>query len=307
MREVAVVRSNFHLKLLFDNNKVNIEIYTSSKLKNDKYFEFYKDKIIFFEKEKCGLNIIKCFYYNKFIYYNKLKKIININNIDKLILFNDNDPVSNFFKECINNKKVELWEDGLNYYICYYPNFYLKAVFKLFLGYYPKNIFKKAFDREIVECYDRFLNNKLNYNLELKKCENYTNSYIFIGQPLVEDHILTKKQFIHKMEKLCEMVNCKIFYLPHPREKDWIKKINFINIIETKMLAEDYINDNRFRGYLSVFSTVNLNICKIEKNNYYLAGYFGLNKLSKKLKVLYKTKNIDFIDNDGDVIKKIKL
>lgn len=296
---LSLPMSNYHLKLLSDN-KEEIDFFLLKNTSLDKYLFQYQKHILYYEEEKSNKNLLKSWIQNRKKYL-KVKMIIETNKINKIILFADNKPIykyiNNYAKE--NNILIELWEDGLGHYIgSGQPfKFYMKSIVKLVYGFYHKGIFSETFKRDEILVKDRFSQKNLLYYQPVVDMKNIQikNKILFIGQPLIEDGYISKKDYIQKLEDISNYFNLPVDYLLHPREdKEKYKQTN-LNLIKSNFSAENYCSENSYQLYLSVFSTTNINIDI--KNNYFLAGFFGLKNISNKLDLItfLPIKNIKFL------------
>jgi len=130
---------------------------------------------------------------------------------------------------------------------------------------------------------DRFLNGNLKYDC-INPLGKSIERYLFIGQPLVEEGFISKKKYMKKLALLSDKYKDKLDYLLHPREStDKLESLN-LSVFMDSQGAEHFCSEKKYMGYLSVFSTVNLNLCFV--NNYYLAGYFGFKNINYKLSKL---------------------
>jgi hypothetical protein len=223
-------------------------------------------------------------------YYKNIFDIIKDNNPKKIIIFNMNTPLSYYLYHTFSNEvTIELWEDGLEHYILDYGglNYYLKSIVKFILGAYRYNIFLKDFrNLKKLTIRNRFEYKNLKYNYIdcLKKMK--INKLLFIGQPLIEDNIMSMTRYISNLEIIASLTDYEVDYIPHPRESKILESnIKGINILKNEYSTEKYLEDKEYRFYLSVYSTVLLNINRFNKS-YYLANIFGLNRISNKMNKL---------------------
>lgn len=190
-------------------------------------------------------------------------------------------PFTRFIIDFVGADRVELWEDGLNHYLKLESlsiKYYLKEAVKLSAGFYSKGTFDNDYRVSELTVYDRFNHQNLDYPIsKLFDGEDY-----YIGQPLIEDQLISESKYKSKLETLFK--GQKLNYLPHPREKNrkWISEI--FNVLEISMPAEEYLKQQGATSVYSAFSTVNVNIqCQ---KNLFLANYLGLGKIADRLKEL---------------------
>ena len=304
MKVLSMPMSTYHIKLLSDNYQ-DIDCFLMKNNLLDNKLEKYIDSNVFYYKEETLERNFVASWINNKKKYNLVKEIIDKNAVDKVIVFSDNKPILKFIIDYCKDKNIiiELWEDGLGHYIGSGQKykFILKSFVKLLFGFYSKRIFCEQTDRSQIMIRDRFEYKNLAFKRNISlKIQNTKSKILFIGQPLVEDGYISLKKYQNKLEYISEYFKLEIDYLPHPREDISKYRGMKLNVINTSLSAEDYCNKFKYNFYFSVFSTSNINI--ENQNNYYLASFFGLMEISKKLdaisylsiKNIYRLKEIDF-------------
>ena len=158
----------------------------------------------------------------------------------------------------------------------------LKELVKLTSGFYNGGIFQSDFMAEKIDIYDRYQNGKLKYQTRyLKDGLKY-----YIGQPLIEDGLITEHQYIKRLTSYFEsnqLLN-EVIYLAHPREEErqWISEI--FRRVDTNESAETYLTKHGAGAIYSAFSTVNINVeCE---RNVFLAKTLGLQFIAERLQRL---------------------
>ena len=292
---VVFPKSKFHIQLLKSNN---VNVINVCDVYNLNWLELHCSLLELpycnFDNEVFSTNPFKFTAMknkNKAFYSSLNDYLLSIPKNTTIILFNEYTPVSRFIIDTVGAKRVELWEDGLNHYLKEHGTFkfFFKGVAKLLNGYYPKRMFTKE-DRDGLLVKDRFVNKNLSYNYTSPQFVENGSCY-FIGQPLVEDGLISSERFISSLSKLKEFVLEKhdinqFFYIPHPRESNslHIAKLERVwgEIVTTNLSAEDFLTDVKSTVIVSSFSTVNYNIDFI--NNYLVPTFFGFHSLADRLK-----------------------
>jgi hypothetical protein len=281
MSTLAITYSLFHQELLKQNLESNAIKILSTNRKDSNYFES-----TYIGKEIFNINIFYAWVNNK-KYYSNISNFIEQNGINKIILFNCNTSLSHYiYNKYKGQLSIELWEDGLEHYILDYGglNYYLKSIVKFILGAYKYNIFLKDFrNLKKLTIRNRFEYKNLKYNYIDCPKKMKINKLLFIGQPLIEDNIMSMTRYISNLEIIASLTDYEVDYIPHPRESKILESnIKGINILKNEYSTEKYLEDKEYRFYLSVYSTVLLNINRFNKS-YYLANIFGLNRISNKM------------------------
>src|SRR5690606_18004562 len=168
MRTIAFPESSYHVELIKDNCP-SVDIYF---IKNDcalSKSEFSPGReVIYFDADKFSRNPFESFRVNRFL-YQALVNIMSDCFVSKVILFGDSKPFHKFIIDyCIDNRiRIELWEDGLGYYIGsgHRLKFIVKSSLKVFLGAYARGAFLEKYRREEIVTRDRFIQRNLNYKM----------------------------------------------------------------------------------------------------------------------------------------------
>ena len=187
-------------------------------------------------------------------------------------------PFTRFIIDQVGVGRIELWEDGLNHYIkmeAIFRHFRRKELMKLFAGFYRGGMFDSDYRGQQIFVRDRFKNKNLHY----PKISLTGDKHFYIGQPLIEDSIVSESLYRKKLETFFR--NKSVVYLPHPREtpRPWLADV--FTVIRPNCSAEQHLSSSGARSVYSAFSTVNVNIDCAE--NYFIAGYLGLNEIADKL------------------------
>lgn len=215
-------------------------------------------------------------YYKKLA--SELDRLIEKHDGCKFILTSNYIPFTRFIIDYVGTDRIEFWEDGLNHYLkleSLSKKYLLKELVKLSAGFYSKGIFDSNYRGSELKTYDRFKSQNLSYPVaQLSSGEKF-----YIGQPLIEDNLITEQEYKAKLAAFFKEVD--VNYLPHPREKprEWISQL--FRVVETNLSAERYLQEKGASAVYSAFSTVNVNVsCQ---TNIFLADYLGLNKIASRL------------------------
>ena len=190
-------------------------------------------------------------------------------------------PFTRFIIDQVGVDRIELWEDGLNHYIqmeTIFRHYRRKELMKLFAGFYRGGLFDSDYRGQQIFVRDRFKNKNLHY----PKISLTGDTRFYIGQPLIEDSIISESLYRKKLETFFR--NKSVVYLSHPREtpRPWLAEI--FTVIRPNCSSEQHLSSSGARSVYSAFSTVNVNVDCAE--NYFIAGYLGLNKIADKLAIL---------------------
>jgi len=288
MNTAIFPQSTFHIDLLSQNYKGEIPLCCN--ITNLNISDEFSCKKVYIGKEEYNYqNIFKSIKSNK-TYYKTIFNLIEKYNIEKIIIFNLNTPLSYYLYNTFSSKIIiELWEDGLEHYIMDYGgiNYFFKSMIKFLMGGYIYNIFKKNFrELENLHICNRFEYKNLSYIYKDDSKRKQLKRILFIGQPLVEDNIISEKKYFAKLLLLSQSINYKIDYIPHPREKRvYSYNVKNIEVIQNDYSTEKYLLDKEYIAYLSIYSTVLLNINRLNKS-YYLSNVYELKRITKKISKL---------------------
>ena len=229
-------------------------------------------------------------------YYKKLRQLIKSENPSTIILFTLDKPVSRYVIDTFQTLKIELWEDGVGHYLDSKVSKRTKIfnLIKRAASYYPNEINSTNYGIEKVLVRNRFIKDNLIHKRILPK----KGKKIIIGQPVVEDGFVKKRDYI-------EIVNCLIsqgfIYLAHPREKRGNFKDGEVSLGINS--AEEYIKNNGCSALVSVFSTVNFNI-DIEKN-FWLSSILKLDDISDSLHDIAKKAKVKIPSNLEELLREL--
>jgi hypothetical protein len=204
----------------------------------------------------------------------------------KLIFFVEGKPIVRYLFDTAQSMGVpcELWEDGLNHYVDFFDDslFYAKSLTKLAAGYYRPGLFGRRLPRERLVVRDRFRQRNLGFEMHDKpamRCDRV----LFIGQPLVDDKLVSERRYVDAICRLRDEVGYAVDYLAHPRERAKAFGGTGIDVVSSNGSAEAYCEKFDYLAFVSAFSTSNLNIGRFHKN-YYAPSAFGLGRIAAKLR-----------------------
>jgi hypothetical protein len=244
-----------------------------------------KKPIYIIDAENVSFNFFNARKTNNKIYSN-LTNYLSKSNFDKLIIFSDYKPVERLLIDYFHakNKKIELWEDGIGYYIGYDEGFtyFLKSSLKRLMGFYSKGFLQKTYRRSEMVLKDRLLSKNIKYSFVRSQECIFHNRILIIGQPFVEYGIIGRYRYDRIIKKIAQYFKYEVEYIYHPRER---AKPSIDSIILTRHLSvsiESFLQENAYRCYLSAYSTVLINI--ETDNKYYIPKVYGLIAISRKLK-----------------------
>lgn len=305
---MAFVRSEYHIELLNQNIDTHCElkvvVLNKSLFKKIRREKYKIDSIYLPEEMEIGTNFLNCRWHLR-KYYGQISRMIDDFNPENVIVFFNYTPMSRYVIDyCqIRQTKVMLWEDGLNHYLNYHNGlvFYLKAIAKLLLGFYPVGIFSVSYKKEFLETRDRFLNKKLNYKINKSNIDS--SAIYFIGQPIVEDKILSQSKYFG-LVRACFEMQPNMKYLPHPRETVFNSQLDSKDILLTDVSSEKQIVNNGARCIISLFSTVNVNVSV--ENNYFLVCIVGLKDIGVKLKRIERETGVSLVESMEDLKGKLR-
>lgn len=250
----------------------------------------------------------------------EIKNIIKVNNFNKIYAFNDSDPIVQYvFFECRKNSEKIILEEGIGLYNNIHNRKYLikKTIGKLILGNWYQVIDRIGtykYTETIYPKNDQYLNDnqkkkkilKYDYDSvkEIIRKENMCNidkKIWFIGQPLAEDGICTKKEYMDFVFKIINLLGKDNVILKiHPREEvqkyeNYKDKINIFSnsIIPFEMLVYG-VSDLKL---LTITSSSLIN-CSDDKNTkkYFLYKLFNqINIFPEKL--IENRNDIKIIEN----------
>lgn len=292
---IAFPRNPLHVKLLVDNlESIDLVIFREEFMRKHVEMHFPTNSIFIGRETRPSLrkglgNIIAVRSANKAYYNNVFTRILSLK-ISKFIIFLENEPAECLIIDTLGYQKVELWEEGVMHYVDIFnkPHFYLRKLFQLISGFYPKSIFRLRIDRTKLTVRDRYLNKNLVYlinprtGIPIKKIA-------FLGNALIDDKVINSNTLASTLITISEQNNLPIDYLPHPREsvksiseleEIFHKNDSNITVIHGLTGSLEYCLDNDYVLYLSPLSSTLLDLQKYEKSAW-VPGLLGLKDLEK--------------------------
>lgn len=281
---LAIPENGYHFSLLHENNqevdlflvKSDSKLLGSDFLSERNFQTFYAD---FFSP-----NIPVAFHKNRKIYKRLGAQILELIP-SKLIIFGDAKPYHRFLIDfCIeNNIQIELWEDGLGYYLGNgVPIRYsLRNLVKIACGCHARQPFSEQYRRDEITLRDRFVRKNLVFKKPNPSPEESRQRIAFIGQPLVEDGYMSLKKYCDRVERIADDTGLPVDYLPHPREGTRLFDASKVNIV-TGIRTEDWLNRVKYIHCTTAFSTAMVNVGEFQ-NRSFCAAHFGLHVIAKAL------------------------
>lgn len=212
-------------------------------------------------------------------FYKQLEQLLHRYRGCRFIITGTYAPIWRFIIDRVGSDNIELWEDGLNHYIemeKILPKYKFKEFFKLLAGHYPIGVFNSQYRKNELFIRDRYIHGNLVY----RKPVLPNGEVYFIGQPLVEDRLVSESRYRQVLTE--RFAGKNVCYLPHPREQSraWLNDI--ANITPISCSAEQHLKLKGASAVFSAFSTVNANVT-VDTNQWW-AGDFGLSKIVSSLK-----------------------
>ncbi|MBM7424646.1 hypothetical protein [Spongiibacter marinus] len=289
MKVLAFCRSPYHVKLLqsnfFSNEEILIAFLSQKRVGGIEW----RNVILGSETSR----LLPSSFRKNIKYYEEVKKLIGEENPDKIIIFNTYTPLAKYLLKGWKGR-IELWEDGMNHYICEHNGlvYYFKAIIKLFLGYSWVE-FWRVYSSTDVFVRDRFDRGNLNFDVKSVFSENARA--VYVGQPIVEDGFVSGQSFISGMKKMVDEFGLgEMVYIPHPRERNTLVLLeedarlrSIIEIVDIDGLgfdsAEAYLVECRASMLFSAFSTVNMNVEMPVGRNFFVPSIFNLKRIKRSL------------------------
>lgn len=285
MTVIAFPQSRYHLNLLIMNRELVdlLLIKSDSPLMNQVVLGGCE--VLPFRCDLFSKNIFRAFADNRRAYA-ELKDLMRLNNVKRVILFNDAKPYHRFIIDrCLeNNIEVELWEDGLSYYIGLGApiKYILTNVAKATMGCYVRGALSEQYRRNEISARDRFINRNLNYKAQSENYSDKRQRIAFIGQSLVEDGYVGLRRYLKRIEGIADQTGFKVDYFPHPRETRKVFNPEKVVVMDG-VAVEDWLSCVKYTHCSTAFSTAMLNIGAFQSRSF-CAGYFGLRSIRRALK-----------------------
>ncbi|PWW38182.1 hypothetical protein [Chromohalobacter israelensis] len=283
MRTIAFPETAYHIELLKENHP-EVDLYLIRK--NSAPYEkslpvgasFY-----FFEADCFSFDPISSIKNNKSL-YGELSSLIDESGAGRVIIFADAKPYHKYIIDhCIKNDiDVELWEDGLGYYIGsgYKYKFVAKNFVKVLFGAYSKGVLYEQHRRNEIVTRDRFLQKNLRYPVQEPVFEESLDRIAFIGQPLVNDRYLSVSRYVSVIESIYDQSGIMVDYLPHPREQPMPFNESKVRVVKG-VNTQSYLCTVEYLHCTTAFSTAILNLSG--DNRSFCPGLFGLKNVERAL------------------------
>lgn len=283
MRTIALPESLYHLELLRENcPEVDFYLIKRNTALSGGGLPPGVD-FAFFEVDKFSLNIIRSIRSSR-VRYKRLSGFISELNAHRLIIFGDAKPFHRYVIDyCIEHGvDVELWEDGLGYYIGSGHKY--KAIAKNFIkvvfGGYHKGVLSERHRREEIVTRDRFIQKNLRYPVQEPVFEKTLDRIAFIGQPLVDDGYLSASRYVSIIESIYDQSGIMVDYLPHPREQSLAFNESKVRVVKG-VNTQSYLCAVKYLHCTTAFSTAIINLSG--DNRSFCPGLFGLRQVERAL------------------------
>lgn len=280
---VAFPESSYHIELLQENCP-EVDLYLIRR--NSAPYERNLPagaKFSFYEADEFSLSFWESIRKNRG-FYKRISELISGAGADRVIIFSDAKPYHKYIIDyCIERGVVvELWEDGLGYYIGTGHKYkaIAKNLLKIALGAYSKGFFSEQHRRGEIVTRDRFVKRNLKYPVQQPVFEQELNRIAFIGQPLVDDGYLSESKYVSVIESIHDQSGMMVDYLPHPRER-------FLSFDESKVRVvkgvrtQSYLCSVKYLHCTTAFSTAIINLGG--DNRSFCPGLFGLKQIERSL------------------------
>lgn len=269
--DIAFPRSPYHLKLLKENDFKGVCVITRSM-----NFVGLENSVVYVGEES-PLRYLK-----NISIYRRLSRLVNKEEPGKVIIFDSEKPIHKYLIDlCIKrNVQVELWEDGLFYYMPVVPSkviYFSKYLVKVICGYYPRGFMQLKYKEDKLNHRDRFKNKNLVWVDVCTENPRRHSGGLFVGQPLVQDNFCSLNIYIAGLAEARANYDIAC-YFPHPRESvKIIKKVKELGFVVISNLEgfESYTRSNVHDLYVSPFSTALLNV-SADCKRVFCPGYFNL-------------------------------
>lgn len=200
---------------------------------------------------------------------------------NSVFIYNDTDPVVQWVENKIKHNDVVLIEEGIGIYrnvVKRQRNFF-KYLGKIFFGIYFEDIYRMGTSKPVtrIECTqperlnviqqkkEIFLKKELDFttiadNIGIRRIssENW-----FLGQPLVEDGVLTKSEYMNQLRRILDYTKGEIIIKPHPREN--LDKYSGMYVVRNSTTPIELMIDNSSPTHIyTMYSSAVLNLSKFK-------------------------------------------
>tara|TARA_R110001606_G_C15404041_1_gene653827 strand:+ start:12468 stop:13385 length:918 start_codon:yes stop_codon:yes gene_type:complete len=283
MRTIALPETRYHIELIKENNpEIDLYLIRRNSAPYEKSLPLGAN-FSFFEADQFSFNPIRSIKANRNL-YNNLSRLISESGAGRVIIFADAKPYHKYIIDCCikNGMDVELWEDGLGYYIGsgYKYRFIAKSLIKASFGAYSKGILSEQHRRNEIVTRDRFLQKNLRYPVQEPIFKESLDRIAFIGQPLVNDRYLSASRYVSVIESIYDQSGIMVDYFPHPREQPMTFNESKVRVVEG-VSTQSYLCTVKYLHCTTAFSTAILNLSG--DNRSFCPGLFGLKKVERAL------------------------
>lgn len=289
LRLAALPRSLLHLQLLRENDvQPDVILYRDDALKG-LFTAEEQTRSLYLGRElrPSPGRFIQSFRYNR-RYYGGVEATLRDLDIETLIIFLEGEPLERFIVEARLARNFQLWEDGLSHYVDLTSSTYYKArgIAQALCGFYPKGITQRRVDRARFQIFDRFEQKNLRWSYPPRP-QSKRPEILFVGSPLVEDRLISRRAFRHGLEAVSRATPLTIRYLLHPREdllrlQEDLAPYPHMAIEADRRGAMRHVADWDYLAYVSAVSTAILDIGR-SSHSIFVPALFNLKQPAKAI------------------------
>ncbi|MWV13139.1 hypothetical protein F3I62_13615 [Pseudomonas sp. R-28-1W-6] len=283
MRTIALPETVYHIELIKENHpEVDLYLIRRNSAPYEKNLPLGAN-FSFFEADQFSLNPISSIRRARALYKN-LSRLISESGAGNLIIFADAKPYHKYIIDyCLKNGiEVELWEDGLGYYIGTGHKYksIAKNFIKVAFGAYHKGLLSEQHRRDEIVTRDRFIQKNLRYPVQEPAFVEALDRIAFIGQPLVDDGYLSASRYVSIIESIYDQSGIMVDYLPHPREQSLIFNQSKVRVVKG-VKTQSYLCTVKYLHCTTAFSTAIINLSGESRS--FCPGLFGLRQVERAL------------------------
>ena len=229
-------------------------------------------------------------------YYANVRALLSQYRYHRLILFLESEPLENLVRDFIGDERIELWEEGLSHYTDFHGKLYdiLRSSLQWLCGFYAPRILERRADRtRFLAVRDRYSDGSLTAYCPPPDAHiRYHDACLFIGAPLVQDRLVSKRRYLAALERIIAAARQPLVYYPHPREdvrplRDLERAFGtaWFRIAPNAADVANHCTTNRYQAYLAAFSTALLDVAE-DGFCTYIPAFFGLRRVNRRLRTL---------------------
>lgn len=327
MSDLYVVATPFHLLYACNMSKNNDFLIVI-----DEFLLSEPIKKMIYEKFGIKWHLLHDFYYYREnvialgtfrMNMKRAKALLNDQQICNIYSFNDVDPVSQWLQANINHfGKVYIVEEGIGLYrdTKKRHEILFKCVGKILFGYTFQNVKRIGESKytDVIICQEREKLSDLQKTKEVSPMypidfsalasevgiQRYYCRNWFIGQPLVEDGVITNEEYIGFLRTLIcnDLLDSELMIKPHPREKiekyRALQKMYAVKICSIKEIPVELLIDNSRQTIVyTLYSSAVRNFSNV-KNVEVRVMFKKVPKITNISESLFEGKGICVVGND---------